>query len=168
MELVMDIKTLIEQLKSNDGPIGNLQDEAADALETLRRQLEEKEAENARVWVASKNLTVKLAAANAEIERLKGERDTAWDDGHIAGREKSPTFKENQELREQLAASQEEWEQCSGLLDDALRSIGTLEDQLASANAKIDRLKRQLATVVNNPYDPAYWLHSSNQLLGES
>ena len=37
----------------------------------------------------------------------------------------------------QLQAAQEEWNQCSGLLDDAHRSIEMLEDQLAKAEQRV-------------------------------
>ena len=37
----------------------------------------------------------------------------------------------------QLQAAQEEWNQCSGLLDDAHRSIEMLEDQLATAEQRV-------------------------------
>jgi tRNA(Ile)-lysidine synthase TilS/MesJ len=37
-----------------------------------------------------------------ERDRLREERDYAWDRGHIAGREKSPTMKENKELRDEV------------------------------------------------------------------
>ena len=40
-------------------------------------------------------------------------------------------------LKTQLAAAQEEWNQCSGLLDDAHRSIEMLEDQLAKAEQRV-------------------------------
>ena len=40
-------------------------------------------------------------------------------------------------LEDQLAAAQEEWNQCSGLLDDAHRSIEMLEDQLATAEQRV-------------------------------
>lgn len=118
-----DIKELIERLKSNDGPVGNLQDEAADALETLSRQLEEKEAEiegwredqkeNMRIAVDLHN---QLAAANAEIERLNAEnlRITRQSAKRLIG----------------LCSSGEKREQ--------------LEKQLAAANSKIDGLKLQL------------------------
>ena len=44
---------------------------------------------------------------------------------------------EASELRAQLAAAQEEWNQCSGLLDDAHRSIEMLEYQLAKAEQRV-------------------------------
>ena len=37
----------------------------------------------------------------------------------------------------QLQAAQEEWNQCSGLLDDSIRSIEMLEDQLATAEQRV-------------------------------
>ena len=48
-------------------------------------------------------------------------------------------------LKTQLAAAQEEWNQCSGLLDDAHRSIEMLEDQLATAEQRVAELEAENA-----------------------
>ena len=46
-------------------------------------------------------------------------------------------IKATKPLEDQLAAAQEEWNQCSGLLDDAHRSIEMLEYQLAKAEQRV-------------------------------
>ena len=55
-------------------------------------------------------------------------------------------------LKTQLAAAQEEWNQCSGLLDDAHRSIEMLEDQLAKAEQRVAELEAENAKLHEQVY----------------
>ena len=54
-------------------------------------------------------------------------------------------IKATKPLEDQLAAAQEEWNQCSGLLNDAHRSIEMLEDQLATAEQRVAELEAENA-----------------------
>ena len=71
-----------------------------------------------------------LAKKNEEIERWRLDCHTYHKE--MVKRESSII-----ELRQQLQAAQEEWNQCSGLLDDAHRSIEMLEYQLATAEQRV-------------------------------
>ena len=68
--------------------------------------------------------------------------------------------------KKQLAAAQEEWNQCSGLLDDAHRSIEMLEDQLATAEQRVAEAcaELQFERSVNrhgyDKYEDAYAIRS--------
>lgn len=58
-----------------------------------------------------------------ERDRLRQERDDAWDLGHIAGREKSPTMRENRALREERDALSMTNAQLHSQLDEAKRLL---------------------------------------------
>ena len=78
----------------------------------------------AAILKATKPLEDEVKAANGECELFRK-------NGRIVDANKIV------ELRTQLAAAQEEWNQCSGLLDGAHRSIEMLEDQLATAEQRV-------------------------------
>lgn len=91
-------------------------------IEQLRARIAELEEEK-------KELRALLDFDNARLDQIEDELE----DVEYLG----PFVEGIKVLKTQLAAAQEEWNQCSGLLDDAHRSIEMLEYQLAKAEQRV-------------------------------
>lgn len=76
--------------------------------------------------------------AAAIIERLTQERDAAWDNGHTAGREKSPTYAENQALRDEVERLTAALGKAREGLKDAADSLWNYSTNKAARKAEED------------------------------
>ena len=92
-------------------------------------EIEQLTAKVAELEAEKKELQALLDFDNARLDQIEDELE----DVEYLG----PFVEGIKVLKTQLVAAQEEWNQCSGLLDDAHRSIEMLEDQLAKAEQRV-------------------------------